>query len=201
MRYDGGHKHQPDLLERLAAVADWDPVCPETEAGMPTPRPPINVHRDAGEIRLLQVDDGRDMTKPLQDWAEHSGLARIRSRQICGLILKARSPSCGAGTTPVYDAEGRLAGMGNGLFVELVRQQMPWLPVADEILAKDKNALELFLWQIQLVNSFHHSDKELRRNWLADIAKDLNLESHPYEGDSTKLLAAVINSAAKTNPV
>ena len=38
VRYDGGHKRDPFLIDELGRYVQWVPVCPEVECGMPTPR-------------------------------------------------------------------------------------------------------------------------------------------------------------------
>ena len=37
VRFDGGHKRDPFLVESLGQFVDWVPVCPEVESGIGRP--------------------------------------------------------------------------------------------------------------------------------------------------------------------
>ena len=41
-RYDGQHKYDAYLVESLGRFVDWVRVCPESDSGMPTPRPSMH---------------------------------------------------------------------------------------------------------------------------------------------------------------
>ena len=43
VRFDGGHKRDPFLVESLGQFVDWVPVCPEVESGLGAPRESIRV--------------------------------------------------------------------------------------------------------------------------------------------------------------
>ena len=38
VRYDGGHKRDPFLIDELGRYVEWVPVCPEVEMGLSIPR-------------------------------------------------------------------------------------------------------------------------------------------------------------------
>ena len=42
VRYDGQHKYDAYLVESLGRFVDWVRVCPESDSGMPTPRPSMH---------------------------------------------------------------------------------------------------------------------------------------------------------------
>ncbi|MCZ6784403.1 MAG: DUF523 domain-containing protein [Proteobacteria bacterium] len=129
VRYDGGHKRQPLLLKELGPLVEWVSVCPEVEAGMGTPRPPLCVRRDGpdGGLRLLERVSGRDHTARMRRWAA-SRIEQLRRLELCGYVLKARSPSCG-----IRGVEGG----GRGLFADLLMRAFPDLPVEDEARLED----------------------------------------------------------------
>jgi uncharacterized protein YbbK (DUF523 family) len=75
VRYDGGHKRDPFLVETFGRFVEWVPVCPEVEMGMGTPREPIHLvaSRDgvpSGEhrVRLLGVRSAHDWTRDMDRW-------------------------------------------------------------------------------------------------------------------------------------
>jgi len=114
-RYDGSAAPHPAVLDLLARGQAL-PVCPELLGGLPCPR-------EACEIR-----DGRVMTRSGRDVTgafEQGALAALKEILDAGCvraILKARSPSCGAGQ--VYDGSfsGRLVP-GHGLLAALIKER------------------------------------------------------------------------------
>ncbi len=151
VRYDGTHKLDADLIAALAPHVEWVPVCPEVEAGMGTPREPIQlVARDDGVpsagayVRLLGVDSGEDWTARMHAWARARADA-LRRLQLSGFILKARSPSCGIRDVRIEDD----ARTGRGLFAQAIVDAMPDLPIADEDGLRDPAALGEFLTRIR----------------------------------------------------
>ena len=93
-KYSGGD----NLCPKVAALAEDHylvPVCPEQLGGLPTPRTPAERQGD----RVI-AKDGRDVTAAyLRGAQEALKLARLFGCDTA--ILKARSPSCGAGA--IYD--------------------------------------------------------------------------------------------------
>ena len=111
-RYDGGGKECP-ALRQLMPTHQLIPVCPEQLGGLPTPRPPAEIR---GE-RVMNAA-GEDVTAAFVRGAKETlRLAGLYGAQTA--ILKARSPSCGAGQ--VYDGSfsGALRG-GNGITAALL---------------------------------------------------------------------------------
>ena len=45
VRFDGGHKRDPFLVETLGPFVEWVPVCPEVESGMAAPRESLRLCR------------------------------------------------------------------------------------------------------------------------------------------------------------
>ena len=113
-RYDGTAFVCPELaamMETGQAIA----VCPEVLGGLTIPRPPAEIQTG----RVVTID-GQDVTEAYRRGAL-AALAIVREHGCDLAVLKARSPSCGAGQ--IYD--GGFAGQlvaGNGFFAELLRQ-------------------------------------------------------------------------------
>lgn len=123
VRYDGTGKLQAELIAELTDSVELVSFCPEVDAGLGIPREPIqlvDVQSKVGSgIRVLQVSDSSvDRTEALrlsaqrQDW-----LATIS-----GYIFKARSPSCGIASTPIWSEDAERIGTGDGEFVRCLRQ-------------------------------------------------------------------------------
>ena len=142
VRYDGGHKLEPLLIEGFDDVVEWVPVCPEVEVGMGVPREPIHLVSHEGGARLRGVESGRDWTERMQAWARQR-IAEFEAFRLAGFVLKARSPSCG-----VRDVRIQGAGMteiGRGLFAAMLIELMPDLPLADEEELRDPVARASFV--------------------------------------------------------
>ena len=45
VRFDGGHKRDPFLVDTFGMFVDWVPVCPEVELGLGTPREALRLVR------------------------------------------------------------------------------------------------------------------------------------------------------------
>jgi uncharacterized protein YbbK (DUF523 family) len=124
-RYDGGSRPN-DQLQDLAARGKVLPICPEVVGGLPTPRPPAEVQGgDGGDVlegRAQVVNiEGEDVTVQFLAGAQKA-LHVARRWGIKEAILKARSPSCGAGQ--IYDGSfsGRLVE-GDGVTVALLKRE------------------------------------------------------------------------------
>lgn len=101
-RYDGRAKGAPELIAALAPDVEWVPLCPETDAGLGVPRPPMDLYRQAdGRIAAI-TPEGHDCTPQLDAWIAAT-LPALRRGGLDGAILKARSPSCAIGTALLHD--------------------------------------------------------------------------------------------------
>ena len=113
-RYDG--KSVPldgTIIEKLKEKYTLVTVCPEQEGGLPTPRIPAERQ---GENVVRR--DGVDVTAEYRKGAEVA-LSLCRRFDISIALMKAKSPSCGAGR--IYD--GTFSGTltdGDGVTVSLL---------------------------------------------------------------------------------
>ena len=103
-RYNGKAKADATVIERAKAAGALA-ICPECLGGLPTPRLPSEIRGGDGEDvldGLAKVVDqaGRDVTAAFIKGAQEA-LRLCQEAGVTEAILKARSPSCGAGT--IYD--------------------------------------------------------------------------------------------------
>ncbi|MFW2367509.1 MAG: DUF523 domain-containing protein [Desulforhopalus sp.] len=101
-RYDGQLKESVDCLARLKDVV-WLPVCPEQLGGLPTPREAADIIGGDGNDVLdgkarVMTKSGLDLTREFIHGARQV-LQIAQSQNIHKAFLKARSPSCGLGST------------------------------------------------------------------------------------------------------
>lgn len=129
VRYDGGSKRQDYLCNELAKIVTLLPICPEFEAGLGVPRPPVKLVELNEGIHALGVEnDQLDVTQYLHSFS----LQRCEGfAGMSGFIFKARSPSCGVGSTPIMTADGGQY-FGDGVFVNHLRKRWPLMPIVEE---------------------------------------------------------------------
>ena len=109
-RYDGGNTKLENLNE-LQKQFELIPVCPETLAGLPCPRLPLEITGNRVVNRC-----GEDYTEAFHRGAE-CALEIWKSSGCPKVLLQSRSPSCGKGV--IYD--GSFTGKkiaGNGIFAQ-----------------------------------------------------------------------------------
>ncbi|MCB1667585.1 MAG: DUF523 domain-containing protein [Porticoccaceae bacterium] len=130
VRYDGHHKFHPLINELLTPRLNLLPFCPEAAAGLGIPRPPVRLIETHGEISALGVENPQlDVTRQLIRISEHFA---AQPNNLVAYIVKSRSPSCGAGSTPLFDAQTELQDHTDGLFVQALKKTHPDLLIVEE---------------------------------------------------------------------
>lgn len=169
VRYDGASQAQPELIADLGGVLDLVPLCPETGAGLPVPRPPVRlVVNDVGQIRMIGRDRPElDVTAAVHRYSEAALDRLLAAGGLCGWIFKSRSPSCGLGSTPHYMPGGTPTHLADGLQAALVRRRAPWLVLREETELADAVQRRQFVGLCRLVWNVCHSGRALR-----EIARD-----------------------------
>jgi uncharacterized protein YbbK (DUF523 family) len=126
VRYHGGDALCPSsILDRWREEGRLVPVCPETAAGLPVPRPPAEIIGGDGAAvlrRAAQVGDGTgtDVTEAFLRGA-HAALEAARAHDIRLAVLKDGSPSCA--TSYIYDGSFRgQRDAGQGVTAALLAQ-------------------------------------------------------------------------------
>jgi uncharacterized protein YbgA (DUF1722 family)/uncharacterized protein YbbK (DUF523 family) len=147
VRFDGGHKRDPFLVESLGQFVDWVPVCPEVESGMPAPRESMRLVRVDDEIRLLTNKSVTDETGRMRSYARRR-VDELAADDLFGFVLKKDSPSCGLERVKVYGTGGAPARDGRGLFAEALVTRFPLLPVEEEGRLNDPRLRENFVERI-----------------------------------------------------
>ena len=143
VRYDGNHKQAIPIVEHLAQHFSFYSFCPEVAIGLGVPRPPIHLIKKHQHIICVDVSDTSiDVTEQLmqccqqQDW-QHN---------LCGYIVKARSPSCGWKSTPVTSTtETTQPLFDSGIYTAQLIKLFPNLPIIEEDQLNDAICREDFI--------------------------------------------------------
>jgi uncharacterized protein YbgA (DUF1722 family)/uncharacterized protein YbbK (DUF523 family) len=169
VRYDGGHKRDPFLIDTLGRFVDWVPVCPEEEAGFGTPREAMRLVRGAGgSTRVVTVRTERDLTNELRATAS-SRAAQLAAADLDGYVLKKDSPSCGLLRVKVYDSHGSPVRSGRGLFADPLCTALPLLPVEEEGRLSDPRLRETFIERVFAYRRFRELQRQGPR--MADLMR------------------------------
>ncbi len=145
VRYDGQSKANQIILQQLAPIFELIPVCPEVEAGLSVPRPPVQLTGSIENPRLTGRDDPSiDVTDIMRRYCETKP---AKLAQLCGFIFKNRSPSCGLNSTPVFINDRCVTETGRGVFAQAMLSNNPVLPVIEDS-ALNETSIKNFIHKV-----------------------------------------------------
>lgn len=144
VRFDGSHRLDRYITGVLGKVFAFVPICPEVETGMGVPRETIDLHGAPLSPRLIGNESGLDRTLAMNRWSSQR-VRRQDVKQVCGFILKSKSPTCGLAKVRLVDRRGRSSFRGQGLFAMALRQHHPLMPVIEERELQDGSVRENFI--------------------------------------------------------
>ncbi len=147
VRFNGGHKRDAFITNELSRYFDYQPFCPEVEAGLGIPRQVIRlIQTDRGDRAVNSGDYSIDHTDELTRLADE----QLPSLQgLCGYIFMQKSPSCGVFRVKSYHQESGIPDpKGQGVFAARVQQQLPWLPIEEAGRLHDSHLGENFLIRV-----------------------------------------------------
>jgi len=143
VRYDGDSKANTIVIEQLGDLFELVPVCPEVEAGLAVPRPPVQLTGSIDHPRMTGRDDpGLDVTDLVQSYC-NSRPAELN--RLCGFVFKSRSPSCGLYSTPVFINGECVTETSSGLFARAMTAVYSELPVIEESSLEIQDTCEQFI--------------------------------------------------------
>ncbi len=143
VRYDGQSKANKIVLEKLNYLFEFVPVCPEVEAGLGIPRPPVQLTDNIKQPRLTGRDDPDiDVTDIMQTYCKQKP---DELKNLAGFIFKSRSPSCGLNSTPVYIDGHCVTENSRGVFARKLCDANRSLPVIEETEFEINNQLSEFI--------------------------------------------------------
>ncbi|WP_439135915.1 DUF523 domain-containing protein [Pseudomaricurvus sp.] len=194
VRYDGKEKSLGKALPQLTEMVELVQHCPEMDAGMGVPRAPIQwLQTTTGEQQLQWVNrPGQTPEYPLQEKAEQ--WCR-QHPDLDAAILKARSPSCGKGTTPLLNEQGDVVQFIDGLFVTQLKRSHRQLPIVDEAYFSQDSDLAWFVAGLYLQTATCEMSKTLRQplQWSGDLMQFLTTPAN-QRADRLQTLTAQLRA-------
>lgn len=146
VRFDGGHKKDPYIMQLLANYFSLEGICPEVESGLPIPRPTIRLVGDPVKPSLVEVlNPDNDHTERLTLFSEQKVKTLDR---LSGFILKRKSPTCGMERVKVYQTAPKPPLLGQGIFAQALMTHYPLMPIEEEGRLHDYGLRENFIERI-----------------------------------------------------
>lgn len=153
-RYDGVGAKSDFVLHHLSEHFELVAYCPE-DAIWGSPRQTIRLEERGDALRVIANQTQEDFTTKLQDMSET--MARDMAKQeLCGFVLKSKSPSCGLERVKVYQESSYLnEKRGTGIFAQAIKAHYPYLPLEEEGRLEDAWLRENFLMQVYAYKALH----------------------------------------------
>ncbi len=152
VRFDGNHKRNDYIVEKLKNHFDLVSFCPEVAIGMGVPRPPIQLVWQDEAIHARGVEQPElDVTEPLTGYFDS---VREQIEPLIGYIFKQGSPSCVISGVRLHGNESG-SGSTAGLFAARPLAAFPQLPVEEEIRLSDPRLRENFLIRLFVQGRWH----------------------------------------------
>ncbi len=146
VRYDGASRPCGIITEKLSALFELVAVCPEVEAGLPVPRPPVQLTATADNFDKPRLTGRYDPALDATDALQRFCLRRVPLLdQLTGFIFKSRSPSCALASAPLFIDGTCVTDTADGLFTTALLQAYPHLAVIDDRALQNPDALQRFI--------------------------------------------------------
>lgn len=143
-RYDGEIFSFCEVQE-LKKHFDFITICPETELGLNSPRPPIKLIKAKNTWLLKQP--GSNVY--LQDGIRKIVLKYLKNFPVEGMILKEKSPTCGKNSCKYYfPGQTSSQGRAPGFLPQIAKFYFPHLPLINELELRRSTQLYYFLLKI-----------------------------------------------------
>ena len=153
-RYDGAHSKDAFVYNILQKYFEIVPYCPEHMI-FGSPRETIRLVKKGEEIKVVKSATKEDVTDELEEVSKECAL-QIAEDDICGFILKSKSPTCGMERVKVYEDKNSMSKKeGVGLFARNIKEMYPYLPLEEEGRLNDPWLKENFLMQIFAYKDLH----------------------------------------------
>ncbi len=152
VRFDGSHKRDRFITDKLSHYFEFMAYCPEVAIGMGVPRPTIHLKQSGDNIKVVGVHKAIDVTSELRDYSINTCK---KLSTLCGYILKSKSPTCGMERVKIYHDNGQSTKNGVGIFAEQLKHQHPYLPLEEEGRLNDPVLRENFIIRVYALNRWN----------------------------------------------
>ncbi len=144
---EGKYKGDRFLKDTLGRFVEYVPVYPEEGCGLEEAAESLRLEEVSGALRLKNPKTGKDYTDRVEDWA-HRKVEELAGEDLCGFVLKNRSPITGMERVHVLGEDGVRRKNGVGLFASVLMDRFPTLPVEEDGRLHDPGLRENFIERI-----------------------------------------------------
>jgi len=161
VRYNGGHKKQPYIVNTLEKFFAFHAFCPEVSIGLGIPREPIRIVMSGPEtdpeFRVVGTNSpDLDVTTDLTACAQHQ---QHWVKNLCGYIFKKDSPSCGMERVKAYRKTQPIR-QGIGLYAKVIMENNPLMPCEEEGRLNDLRLRENFIERVYVFHRWRKAEDE-----------------------------------------
>ncbi len=190
IRYDGTNKKDKFIVNELSRYSEYVAFCPEHIA-YGTPRETIRLVDEDDDTKVYTVNSTNEVTQELKDSIKKE-INRLKEEDLSGIILKAKSPSCGLGSTKLYK-NGMPEGKHDGLFAQACKENFEYLPIEEEARLNDAWLRENFAMQIFAYNNMKNITKSIAKyNDLVDFHTSYKYLLHSKSEDEYRELGRIV---------
>ena len=159
-RYNG-ERISSHFINRLKPFVRFQPVCPEVEIDLGTPRDPIRIYLQDEKKALCQSSTRKHLTQKMNAF---SGRFLASLEEVNGFILKAKSPSCAITDAKIFPAPTSAdhIAMGAGLFAGAALEKFAARAFVDETGLSEPDVRAGFLTKIFTLAGFREAGKSGR---------------------------------------
>lgn len=189
-RFDGAII-MSEPVEKLKEFVEDVSDCPEKAIGLGVPRRPINIKTGEEGHILFQPATERDLTEDMEEWVK-SKLDELGP--VHGMILKAKSPSCGIGDVKVYGPTGRglVSNKEDGFFGREARRRFGDTAFESEARLKDQTILDHFLTKLFTLARFDMSRKKAKAKDLIEFHSTHKFLLMAYDQDIMRKMGKIV---------
>lgn len=123
------------VVKDLKKYVNFLPICPELEIGLLSPREPLRLSRKKGEkIELISSINGLEFSKIMNSFTDEF-INEIKVVAFDGIILKAKSPTCGIDKIKIYDGKGKsqpIDSSKQGFFAKKIIENYNYISIESE---------------------------------------------------------------------
>jgi uncharacterized protein YbgA (DUF1722 family)/uncharacterized protein YbbK (DUF523 family) len=180
----------------LKSLANITRVCPEMMIGLGSPRDSLRlIERKGEDLKLVVSKSGLDLTSKMNDFTANY-IEKLKTKEIDGFILKAKSPSCGIISAKIYYDTGKShvkSAKNAGVFGKAVLEAFPNVPTETERRISNFNIRDRFFVEIFTLAKYRDIKSRLK---IKELVEFHSVNKYLFMGYNQVILRAMGNIVA-----
>lgn len=198
-RFDG-EKIKNEYVARLLPFINITKACPELAIGMGAPREAVRLVKRKGEdIKLLSSNKGNDYTDKMNSFVKKY-TPKLQSKNLDGLIMKAKSPTCGVFSAKIYFDVGKAHVRENnqaGMFGREILDTFPDKPIETDRRLSNFSIRDNFFIQIFTLASFRKVEETKKMKDLVTFHSENKYLFMTYNQNTLRELGRIVANKEK----